>query len=465
MSGHYFVKGMSVVTMTLTLSSLPARAQSEPSTSQGQQVPPGAPGQGNPAGTPEQGKDAASDNPIKTPVPLPPDMEVRPIGSSTTLPSYDSFLRWGPIYLREVELLQSYDQISNTSGTNGGIFNQGSFNSTILRAAIVYDKPIGQNRLTLQYAPRLTVVNGHLSGDYMNQTVEFDWIQQLSSRWTLGVANSFSYFSVRSLYGDYFLDVNAVTGTDVPTSFLAGGGSWLNTTASANFAYALSPTSSISIAPFFGYGQVTGQINAASTSDLYQYGSKFAWTKQLSPYRSIRATYYYRIVGDLGNGVPYQSGELGISQQWGPSTALGASIGVLSEGFLSGTQWNISGSVQASRKLGRTIASIGYYRGLPLFSELNSQGVAQRVDGNLRLNFSQRWYWNFQGGYENSLTSNIVNVAGTYVSTEFGYSLTPQVNFLVSYARQIQSGSDQNLLVGTRNYVLGGIRWTARPVN
>jgi hypothetical protein len=246
---------------------------------------------------------------------------------------------------------------------------------------------------------------------------------------------------------------------------LNGGGTWLNTTTAANFAYALSPTSSLSVAPFFGYGRVTGQINASNTTDLYQYGSKFAWTKQLSPFRSIRATYYYRIVGDLGNGTPYQSGEFGISQQLGPSTVIGANAGVLSEGFASGTQWTFSGSVQASRKLGRAIASIGYYRGLPLFPELNSQGVAQRVDGNIRLNLSERFYWSVQGGYENSLTASVINVAGQYVSTEAGYSLTPQVSFLVSYARQLQTGSDPNLLVGTRNYFLGGIRWIARPVN
>ena len=255
------------------------------------------------------------------------------------------------------------------------------------------------------------MVNGQVGGDFLNQTVQFDWIQQLSPRWTLGISNSLGYYSVRSLYGDYFLDVNAVTGTSVPTSILNGGASWLTVNTTANFAYALSPTSSLSVAPFFGYGRVTEQTNAPSANAPsanaeYQYGGQVVWTKQLSPFRSIRADYSYRVVGDLGNGVPYNSGDLGISQQFGPSTVLGATIGALSEGFLTGTQWTFSGSVQASRKVGRSTISIGYYRGLPLFSELNSQGVAQRADANFRLNMSERWYWTVDGGYEDSLSSN-----------------------------------------------------------
>jgi hypothetical protein len=467
MRGCLFWEATSFMALAIALSSLPAHAQSDPSASVGQEPTPQSPQGGtNPSGPAQQGQDAGSDNIVKPPVFSPPEMEVRPIGSSTSLPSYDPLLRWGPVYVREVELLQSYDQITNVPGSNpGGIFNQGSFNSTILRTNIVYDRQLGQNRLTLQYAPRLTVVNGHVSGDYANQTTEFDWVQQLSPRWTLGLSNSFSYFAVRSLYGDYFLDVNAVTGTNVPTSILNAGGSWLNTNTQASFAYALSPTSSLSVAPFFGYGHVGGQINGPSTADIYQYGSKFAWTKQLSPSRGVTADYYYRMVGDLGNATVYNSGEIGVFQQLGASTVLAANVGVLSAGFASGTQWDFMGSVQASRSIGRSTVSIGYYRGFPLFSELNSQGVAQRVDGNVRLNLSQKWYWNVQGGYQDSLSSIIIDVSTKYVSTEMGYNLTPQISCFVSYAHQTQSATNPNLLAGTRDYILGGLRWTARPAN
>jgi len=466
MAWQFFSKGLTILGLAVILSAPSARAQSGPPASQGQeqqQPPPDKPAEPNPSGPPQQSPDSSTDSNAKSPLPLPPELEVRPIGSSAPMPTYDTLLRWGPLYVQEVELLQSYDRISNTTGTNIGIFNQGSFNSTILRATIVYDKPVRQNRITIQYSPRLTVINGQVNGDFLNQTVRFDWIQQLSPRWTLGISNSVGYFSVRNLYGDYFLDVNAVTGTSVPTSILNAGGSWLNVDTTANFAYALSPTSSLSVAPFFGYGRVTGQVNALSANAEYQYGGQVVWNKQLSPFRSIRADYSYRVVGDLGNGVPYNNGDLGISQQLGPSTVLGVTVGVLSEGFLTGTQWAFSGSVQASRKVGRSTISIGYYRGLPLFSELNSQGVAQRADANFRLNMSERWYWTVEGGYEDSLSSRVIGVSGKYVSTELGYSLTPQVSLLVSYAHLIQAGTYPSLLVGTRDYALGGIRWTARP--
>jgi hypothetical protein len=458
---EYFTwKGILLTVLAITLSTLPAHAQS------GQDpVTPARQGDPNPSSPPQQGQDGDVDHSVKTPMPVPPEMEIRPIGSSTPLPTYDTLLRWGPLYIRDAEFLQSYDRISDVPGPTPGVFNQGSFSSSILRTSIVYDRQLGQNRLTLQYSPRITVINGHVSGDFVNQTVAFDWIQQLSPRLTLGISNSFGYFSIRNLYGDYFLNLNTAPGTNVPSSFLDAGGTWLNTTTQATFAYALSPTSSVSVAPFFGYGRVTGQTNSPNGQDTFQYGSRFAWSKQLSPFRSVTAAYYYRIVRSLGTGVPYQGGEVGISQQLGAATVIGATVGALSEGYTTGTRWNLSGSVQASRGIGRTVVSIGYYRGFALFSELNSQGVAQRVDGSFRLNLSQRWYWTVHGGYEDSLSSSIANVSGKYVSTEFGYNLTPQISCFASYARKTQAGNFQNLLAGTRDYVLGGIRWTARPAN
>jgi len=466
MGRRYCWNSISILILGTTLCSLAARAQSDPSAGQAQQpAPPARPGDVNPTDPAQQGQDAATDNVVKTPLLTPPEMEVRAIGSSLPLPTYSTFLRWGPVYVRNIELLESYDRINAIAGSDAGIFNQGNFTSTVLSADIVYDRQLGQNRLTLQYTPRVTVVNGQIGADYLNQTIGFNWNQQLSPRWTLGISNTFGYFSVRNLYGDYYLDINTVTGSAIPSSFLDASGSWLNTSTQASFNYALSPTSSLSIAPFFGYGRTTGQINGPATADIYQYGAKFAWTKQLSASRSVTADYYYRQVGDLGNGTPYQSGEISIYQQLGPSTVLGATGGVLSEGFSSGRQWTFSGGVQASRTIGRSAISIGYYRGFPLFSELNSQGVAQRVEASFRLNLSQRWYTSVRAAYEDSISSNTTTLSGKYATVEFGYNLTQQVSFFSSYAHKIQSGNDQNLLAGTRDYVLGGIRWTARPVN
>jgi hypothetical protein len=465
MRGRFCWKVLLLLVPSTGLFSLSSSAQSDPPPNQGQAASPAGQDETKAANSKEQGPDTNADNLVKSPLPASPEMEVRPIGGSTALPTYDTLLRWGPVYVRDIELLQSYDRINALAGASAGTLGQRSFSSSILRADIVYDRQIGQNRLTLQYAPRLTMVNGRVSGDYMNQTVGFDWIQQLSPRWTLGISNTFSYFSVRNIYGDYFLDVNAITGTNVPSSFLDAGGSWLNTTSEANFGYALSPTSSISVAPFFGYGRVTGQLNATDSSDLYQYGAKFGWNKRLTPFRSISASYYYRIVGALGNGVPYQSGDVGISQQLGASTTVGATIGFVSEGFSSGRQSNFSTSLQLARRVGRSVISIGYFRGFGLFSELNAQGVAQRVEATYRLDLSQRWYTTIRGGYEDSLTSSVTDVSGKYVSGEFGYNLNRQFSLFVSYAHKTQSGADPNLLAGTRDYALAGIRWTARPAN
>lgn len=437
----------------------PAAWAQESSSSAPPQQDPNKPGSQDSSQDPQP-----SDNDIKTPLAVPPSLEVYPAGSSIPLPRYDTLLRWGPVYVRTLEFMQSYDRISNVSGGAQGVFNQGSFNASILRASIVYDRMIGQNRLEAEYSPRVTIINGKVGSDYLNQTANLNWVQTLSPRWTLGLSNSVGYFSVRHLYGDYFLDVNTVTAGTVPSSFLDGAGSWLNTNSQVTLAYALSPTSSLSITPNFAYGHISGTVNGGEATNIYQYGAKLDWKKQLTPHRSINVVYYYRVVESRGSRVPYQSGQVGITQELGPSTVFGAYIGLLSAGFASSRDNAVAGSVQLTRKFGRSVGSIGYYRGIPLFSELGSQGFSQWVQGNYRVDLTQRWYWSAQGGYENSLTSKIVDVTGKFASTEVGYRLTPQISCFFSYAYKTQGGNDPLLLSGTRSFFLGGLRWTARPV-
>jgi len=142
---------------------------------------------------------------------------------------------------------------------------------------------------------------------------------------------------------------------------------------------------------------------------------------------------------------------------------VGVSGGLLTVGFAN-RQWNVSGSVQLSRKFGRSNAAVGYYRGFPLFSETATQGVAQRVDASYRLDLSQRWYSQVHGGYEDTLGSNATNFSGKYIAAEFGYNLTPRWSCFLTYAHKTQSGTDSRLFAGTRDFYSGGIRWSARPI-
>src|SRR5439155_7053032 len=136
-----------------------------------------------------------------------------------------------------------------------------------------------------------------------------------------------------------------------------GAGSWLNTNTEASVTYALSPTSSVSVAPFFGYGHTSGVVNGPQSSSIYQYGGKVLWDKRLSPSQGISVNYYSRVVGDLGNGVVYQSAEAGYGHQLGPSTTVGVSLGLVTAGFVH-RQWGLSGAVQLSRKFGRSTAGV-----------------------------------------------------------------------------------------------------------
>jgi hypothetical protein len=437
-----------------------------PSSAQEPQNPPTAPPPDTSAsktGAPQDEQSSDSDNAVKPPVYVPAQLEVRAMGSSVALPSYDTLLRWGPVYVRSMEVFQSYNQISDVTGGAQGIYNQNAFNGTALRTDILYDRPTKLGRVVIEYIPRLTVVNGHVSADFLNQTVGLHLVEPLSSRWTLGLSDTFSYYSVRNLYGDYFLDVSTITGGTVPSSFLESGGSWLNAGTQASFAYALSPTSSFSISPGFAYSRTTGLINGPEPTNGYQYSGTFAWNKRMSPNFSVQADYGYRLVQYLATRVPYNTADLGFSWQLGASTTLGGSAGTLSSGFAGGTQWTVSSSVQLAEKWGHSLLSIGYYRGVALFSELGSQGVSQVIQANYRVDLTPRWYWTAQGGYEDSITKSVTDLSGKYVSTEVGFQFSRQVSGFASYGHKTQGGGQQGLLAGTVNTVVGGVRWSARP--
>jgi hypothetical protein len=302
-----------------------------------------------------------------------------------------------------------------------------------------------------------------VSSDFVNQNVNLDWFQPLSPRWALNITNTVTYDSVRSVYRDYFLGVDSIAGAAVPSSFLDGAGSWLNVTTEDKFTYALSRTSAISITPMFSYGHTSGPITTATQGgDVYQYGGLITWQKQLSPSRSVSGEYSNRMVGRLGDGVSYQASELGISQGIGPSTVVSISAGILSAGFHTGRQWSFSGSAQAARTFGRSRGSIGYHRGLPLFAEVLLQGYSQRIDADYTLDLSQSWYLRVQGGYEDTLSTGTASVSGKFISSEIGHRLSSQISCYVSYAHKTQSGSARNLLLGTRDSYIAGIRWDAR---
>lgn len=406
----------------------------------------------------------ASDNTVKPPVYVPAEQEIRAIGSSVALPTYDTLLRWGPVYLRSMELFQTYTQVGDITSGAQGIYNQDTFNATVLRTDIVFDHPTKTGRFVVQYAPRIIVINGQVDADFLNQSLVANWVRPLSSRWTFGLSDNFSYYTVRNLYGDYFLDVNAVTGAAVPSSFLESAASWLNAGTRTSFSYALSPTSSLTISPGFNYSHTTGLINAPEPTNGYEYSGTLGWTKRMSANFSLSAEYGYRLVQSLGGHVPYHNGDLGFSWQLGSTTTIGLSAGVLTEGFATGTGWTVSGSAQIAEKWGRTIASIGYYRGTSLFNELGSQGVSQTAQATYRINLTRRLYWSAEGGYESSLTKNVADLSGKFASTEVGLQISPQVECFGSYGYKTQSAfGNSAILSGNVTTAIGGIRWTARP--
>src|SRR5262249_46223340 len=118
-----------------------------------------------------------------------------------------------------------------------------------------------------------------------------DTLFQLSPRWSLGVADHFSYYASQRPYAALGLDVDYATGTIAQKNFLQSPGSILINGFDGALNYLLNPRTMVSFGPSLGYQYSTGALSSGQDVSAFYEGGKATVTHYLSASSTIGVSY------------------------------------------------------------------------------------------------------------------------------------------------------------------------------
>lgn len=390
---------------------------------------------------------------------------VREIGSARLLTGELSKLRWGSIFLRSAEFLQTF---SPSDGSFGSLSSTDVYTS-FFQATIAYDKQFRHSRLTLQYRPRVGISNGRTFTDFGNRDIEFqtDYSYRFDPRWSMSLAEALVYRGANNLYTDSYLSVDTRSLAAVQNSFLEGPFESLLSSTSLNFEHALSPRTHLSFGPRFSYGYSTGGYQADTPISSPTYAGVASLEHAVSPTRNIGVFYSFQriLVSRTFANTTYQTVGGSYSQQLAPSWRISLSLGASISDFVGRRQWSGSGNFSLVKNFQRAYLSLAYMRGHTAFGYINN-GETQRADLGLGLSVTRRMSTQFGAGYEytsSRLLSAVApraKVSGIYASGQVTYQLVPSVSWFASFVHRKQGSYDLQVFPGSRDFAATGVIWS-----
>jgi hypothetical protein len=380
------------------------------------------------------------------------------LGGATPLSGATGPLRWGDFFVRAVSFTELYDQVDYVGLTAPNKFSR---NASLFQADLAFDHLTRHGHFALQYTPRVAVVEGQVYADYSNQNVALNLLYDLSPRWMMDVHDRVVYLSTQDVFSTFYVDANTQSGTTIQNNFLDGPGSLLNETAAVAFHYRWSPRTSISFEPSFSYLRTTGFQSPTLSSHVYSGAASLSY--QLTP-RSTLGVFFHtdqvELSGIEGRTQIYSSG-LSYSRQIGEFWRVSGSFGALrnpASGTISPWTFDASGSLTRGFRRG----SLGVVYNRDLAQGYVTNNYADRVDGFVSWGVTRVLQWRSSVGYQRESSVNNP-ITAKYTVNGFQLHLAPRVTLFADYTYRVQDGNVAQILSGHRNFLSGGIRWTAAP--
>jgi len=373
-------------------------------------------------------------------------------------------LRWGPVYVGFAQFAEIFEQGNSLNGAG----NQNVIGSQF-SAGIVFDKRFGNGRLVVQYTPRITIVNGEVYTNFVNQDMGIDWVFPLTPRLSLDLSNHFvyynsnDYFANMLLSGDpssgVLLSGDSSSGLTLQKDFIRAPGTWLSNSTTAAFTYALSERTRITIAPYYLYAHSSGQVAASQPPTVNEYSLNVVVAHNLTAHSVMSFTYLDQtdVYPSDSSSTTFQTLQAGYSYSSKYGWNFSGSIGFTTAGFQSGRTWSASGNLSAVKRFRRSQATIAYTRGHS-FAGYISQGLSDRFDANYQQYIGRRWTFGGGVGYfRDAGTGN--GLRGKYGEGNLSFGLSPTVSLYGSYVYQWQTSNSNVVFSGSTNYIRCGMQW------
>ena len=363
--------------------------------------------------------------------------------------------------LSSVSLTQSYYlDGSPAQGSSGHLM-------TIMSSAFAMDRYIGRTRFALQYKPQVSIVDGEVMSDLLNQTATLNFAQQLAPRLSMSLSDSFSYLGNRQFNGNP-MSMDPRSGSIFQQNYLRGTGRVLSDSVSAGFSYQTSARATVSVTPFYTYANTTGNAGTTSNVDASYIGATTNLSYALSPRRNIGGYYSHQssiISSSTGAnqfesfGLNYseQTGTYVISAQGGGSYVHGGSTAALEA---SANSWTGTGSLQVSKMMKDSSIALMASRS-EAFAGVISASMNDRVDLTYSRHLGRKTSFSAGGGFFRTLQSSVSSGRdhGKYVSGQVQYDIAPGIQSFFAINHVIQSGDGTQVTSGGWTYFSLGITW------
>jgi len=379
--------------------------------------------------------------------------QLRVVTGSGPLPSGRvSPFQLGPIYLKSADFSEFLNAISATNQPSTLVESD-----TLFRAMIVFDHVFRTSRFTVQYQPRLSIINGRAQTDTSNLDANWTSNFQLSPRLSVGLDNGFNYYGQQGQFDNLSILGDLTSGTLVQSHFLDGAGHFLSERVEAPIRYLLGPRSSVGVIPFFEYYTASGSqtVNGSKSP-----GAEANYSYALSATKSVGLGYSVRHT-QFSNALPttlYQEFTVNYAQQLSPTWRYSLMVGAITASQNGqSSQKTASGDFNLIKMFRDSSLAFQYYRGQATGLQITN-GFADRFDGSYSKRLSQRMRMNIGIGYYREFLS-ATNTSGTYVSAQLSYQLSDRWSLQTAYAFKHQQNGGTAYETGDLQFVSFGIRW------
>jgi hypothetical protein len=392
---------------------------------------------------------------------------VRALGTANPLGDQGGPLSWGPVSIRSADVQEFYG-VTQPDSNVAGAPPSTSQTVTLLSTNIAFARQVSRYQIALQYEPSLFITNGTASYD-ANQQTGLDILFQLAPRWTLGVADHFTYYASQRPFAGFALDTDYATGGVVQNNYLQGPGSVLNNGFDAALNYLWSPTTTLSFGPSFGYQRSTGSLSGSgqTVSGLYE-GGKTVFTHYLSATSTIGASYFAQYVtfNNTTKAAGPQGGTLlqdvladytrGLSTNWRMKVGFGLAA---NSGNAGGNSLAVDAGI--ARLMRRGDFTVSYGQGHQFNGFVTGQ-VTSRIDAVQHFFWTQRFSTSSSVSYFTT-TGAPPKTSGFFVAEQFSYRFAPHVSVFGQGAYVRQDGDNVFIISGRRYLGSVGVRWDAAP--
>ena len=393
---------------------------------------------------------------------MPINTDIHVLGKATPYNGFDTPLRWGPFSIAGADMLGVQDWFNPGLGAPTTELALG-----LLRANLDFEVVLHRSHLVLQYSPQAVIQDGNITGSgSTNNNFGLGMNFDITPRFSMLVKEQFTWNQTRQVFSDQVLQIYQGAGGILPGDFLQNDGSYLDNTFSVAFSYKVGPRWTLTTEPLVRYIDLKN-----NTLNYHATGTEARGTVALTYALSARSNLSFGYNFEEGHTFEptvtdsyYHGVAVFYSRQISPSFWIQGNVGAEAAFYTESATPPVffTGSFSFVKGISKSTVAFAVTREKDLANYYTNR-LSDRYDLSFALPISRRITWRSGAGYYHEIGAQ-PHTQGKYAQTTVDFHLTPSVSLFSNYTFRFQHAETLQLLTGTHNTVIYGIRWEPNPL-